>query len=75
MERSEYLLNGRWRVNRAPFKHCLVDNVFTDPAYRRVAAAFDAKLASSAGRSAGSANYDATIVPFEEADREPFFPS
>lgn len=66
--------NKRWLLQRFPFKHIVVRDVFEDAVVERLGAAFRVRLADQAAAGSVVANYDARIMALAEQDRSAFAP-
>jgi hypothetical protein len=69
-----YLANPVWCVREAPFKHCVVEGLFTPAVHQNLCSAFDRRMAEAGDSAKRSSSYDASIVSLRESDRAPFFP-
>lgn len=66
--------NKRWPVQRWPFKHLIVHDLFEDEVVKRLKIAFQMRIQDHGLRRTSVANYDAAIMPFVDDDRTAFFP-
>lgn len=74
MATSDYLRDRAWRVHDLPYRYCVAKDVFVDSVREQLSSAFEERISKSRSKSTPYANYDAVILPFEEADRAKFHP-
>ncbi len=76
--RSEPALQGvksqPWLVQRWPFKHLIVRDVFEKDIVDQLQSSFRVRVENHARPTASVANYDAVIMPFADCDRGAFAP-
>src|SRR5438105_232371 len=66
--------NKRWIVNRYPFKHIVVQDLFNEGVHERLRAEFAKRIASKESKRTTVRNYDATILPLTDVDKASFTP-